>query len=72
MNALLSSDSPNKEGIGTQLKTLPESMRNSIYGKIFELSSASSKGGDGWGEIHATDDLGVLAAAVSEVLFPSN
>lgn len=47
---------------------LPVETKNSIYGKIYEYSTDTKKGGHGWGEAHVADDLEVLIFALQSIL----
>ena len=42
-------------------------LKNSIYGKIYEYSTDSEKGGTDWGQIHIGDNLDVLVDVFQDV-----
>ncbi|GEM_PF-3851330 len=54
--------------IMAQFNPLPIVTKHTIYGKVYEYSTDSSKGGNGWGENHVADDLEVLINALQDVL----
>lgn len=54
--------------IMAQFNYLPTSVKNTIYGKVYEYSTDPWKGGDEWGKHHVADSLDVLIDALQDVL----
>ncbi|MBS0603842.1 MAG: hypothetical protein JSS60_02260 [Verrucomicrobia bacterium] len=65
--ALLSKEEQ-KARIRGLFENLPVSLKNNVYGRIYDNSIDPHKGGPSWAEIHVADDLNVLILSLQELL----
>jgi hypothetical protein len=57
--------------ISETFHSLDQDLKNILAGHVYRLSKDPMKGGDGWGEKHALDDLGVLKTALLQLVEPA-